>query len=248
MCTDNLHPLKVDPATGEVYLQLAAPYSHIVLTPQRRSDSPLLVQHFNDPRIYECLIGPPYPYLEEHARGWYDRTAPIAEAALADLRAGKQYVGAVPVCTIRDTRTSDGKVADAKIIGDMSMSRCLFYDMHDTALAQRLSEENAAKEVGDPSIVWIIGDWLDPAYHGQGIMTAVVRFVIHEWAVPRMNVRHIRVNAFLGNRGSVRVFEKNGFETLPDLLDVVRLSESRGGKLMSLHILEWHLEDDGVAH
>ena len=55
----NLHPLKVDPETGEVYLQLPAPHEHIVMTLQRESDAPLLVQHFNDPRIYMNLSGTP---------------------------------------------------------------------------------------------------------------------------------------------------------------------------------------------
>ncbi|KZV99031.1 hypothetical protein EXIGLDRAFT_726514, partial [Exidia glandulosa HHB12029] len=196
----NLHPLKVDPTTGEVYLQLPAPYEHIVLTLQRESDAPVLMQHFNDPRIYMNLPGTPYPYTEEHARWWLEQITPPAQAVLADLRAGKQYVGSIPVCAIRDTRTSDGHVAGAKIIGDIGISRFVWNDLHDTELAKRLAEENAAKEVGDPSIVWAMGcaDWMDPAYHGQGIMTAVIRTLIHDWAVPRMNVKHINVSAFLG--------------------------------------------------
>ena len=54
-------------------------------------------------------------------------------------------------------------------------------------------------------------DWMDPAWHGQGIMTAVIRAVVHDWAVPRMNARRICVSIVTGNIASVRVFEKNGF-------------------------------------
>lgn len=42
-------------------------------------------------------------------------------------------------------------------------------------------------------------------------MTVVVSAIIREWMVPRMNARNIQVGAFVGNAGSVRVFEKNGF-------------------------------------
>ena len=80
-------------------------------------------------------------------------------------------------------------------------------------------------------------DWLDPAYHGRGIMTAVVKTVIHDWAIPRMNARHFRVSAFVGNQGSVRVFEKLGFQHYKKLDDWVQLPESRGGSKRSLHIL-----------
>ena len=42
-------------------------------------------------------------------------------------------------------------------------------------------------------------------------MSAAIRTFIHDWAVPRMGVRQIRVETFADNIGSRRVFEKNGF-------------------------------------
>lgn len=42
-------------------------------------------------------------------------------------------------------------------------------------------------------------------------MTAVVRTLLNEWAVPRMGVRRVRVETYVGNIGSRRVFEKLGF-------------------------------------
>lgn len=73
-------------------------------------------------------------------------------------------------------------------------------------------------------------------------MTVVLRTLIDEWCIPRMNARHIFASAFMGNRASVRVFEKNGFKSLPDAPDVLQLSEAKGGGWMGLHRLEWRLE------
>jgi RimJ/RimL family protein N-acetyltransferase len=45
--------------------------------------------------------------------------------------------------------------------------------------------------------------------------------------------------AFVGNEASVGVFRKVGFKHVKDIEDAVRLPESRGGDLKSLHILKW---------
>ena len=42
-------------------------------------------------------------------------------------------------------------------------------------------------------------------------MTLALQTLIDQWMIPRMNARIIRAEAFLGNKGSVRVFEKCGF-------------------------------------
>ena len=42
-------------------------------------------------------------------------------------------------------------------------------------------------------------------------MTAAIGTIIKDWMIPRMGVRHIIVDPYVGNQGSVRVFEKNGF-------------------------------------
>ena len=68
-------------------------------------------------------------------------------------------------------------------------------------------------------------------------MTAAMRTIIHEWMVPRMNARIIRAEAFIGNVGSVRVFEKNGF-VLEDTVYNERVSTG-GTKYSGQHILWW---------
>jgi len=78
-------------------------------------------------------------------------------------------------------------------------------------------------------------DYLDAAYHGQGIMTDVLDTVLHEWAIPRVNVKHILTGAFIGNRGSVRVFEKNGFRMTRTVNELCLVR----GEMKGLHVLEW---------
>jgi len=70
-------------------------------------------------------------------------------------------------------------------------------------------------------------------------MTAVVRTIIEQWAIPRMNAHKIKVSALTGNRGSVRVFEKCGFVYTGDIPNVVKIQESKGGGRTGLHMLEW---------
>ena len=48
-------------------------------------------------------------------------------------------------------------------------------------------------------------------HHGRGIMTAALKTLVDEWMIVRMGAKQLRVEAFIGNIGSVRVFEKNGF-------------------------------------
>lgn len=42
-------------------------------------------------------------------------------------------------------------------------------------------------------------------------MTAALKTLMHEWMTVRMGTRQLRVETFIGNIGSVRVFEKCGF-------------------------------------
>lgn len=42
-------------------------------------------------------------------------------------------------------------------------------------------------------------------------MTAAISTIINDWIIPRMDARCIVVDPYIGNQGSVRVFEENGF-------------------------------------
>ena len=85
-------------------------------------------------------------------------------------------------------------------------------------------------------------DWLNASHRGQGVMSAVVKTLMQEWAIPRMNVRFMIVSAYIGNRASLRVFEKNGFSYVKDVQDVIQFPESKGGGMKGLHVLEWRYE------
>ena len=83
-------------------------------------------------------------------------------------------------------------------------------------------------------------DYLASSHHGKGIMTAVLRTFIHEWAVPRMGVRQIRVETFADNIASRRVFEKLGFtyeKTVP-----VQKTLNSGRTIDAMDILWWKAE------
>jgi RimJ/RimL family protein N-acetyltransferase len=70
-------------------------------------------------------------------------------------------------------------------------------------------------------------------------MSAALKTLLHEFAVPRMNVRHIVVSAFVGNVGSVRVFEKNGFVLRGTIDGMHEMAETKGGGRRAGQVLEW---------
>ena len=80
-----------------------------------------------------------------------------------------------------------------------------------------------------------MADYLAPSHHRQGIMSDAVDTVLHEWAIPRMKVRHMWVSAFTGNEGSVKVFLKNGFKLIKTHEDFFEVK----GKRRGLHLMEW---------
>lgn len=69
-------------------------------------------------------------------------------------------------------------------------------------------------------------------------MTDAVDTVLHDWAIPRMNVRHMLLAVFEGNVGSVKVFLKNGFKIKATYKDFKEVK----GKIRSVHVLEWKYE------
>ncbi|GJJ74441.1 hypothetical protein EMPS_06799 [Entomortierella parvispora] len=82
------------------------------LMPSDRDD---LLKYLNDPRIVNTLVGPPKPYLPEHADGWIRtrierlslKGSPL-ECAIRDMEKGGKLIGAV--------RVSDGP--DDQLEGD----------------------------------------------------------------------------------------------------------------------------------
>ncbi|KIK38435.1 hypothetical protein CY34DRAFT_809325 [Suillus luteus UH-Slu-Lm8-n1] len=210
-----LHPLEINPKTGEPFLRLAAPHQNIILTPPRQGDQSVLIQHMNDPAIYEWIEGPPTPYLPEHADFWIQFVKGESDATLEYLRKSAkdfpngplQFVDANPVRYLREVKENGADV----LIGDVNFRRSPFEEVLDEGERKRLQEDNARKQAGDPTIQYAVGDWLAASHHGRGIMTAAIGLLMTAWGIPRMGVHHVVAHTFAGNIGSNRVFEKNGF-------------------------------------
>ncbi|EPQ60328.1 acetyltransferase, GNAT family [Gloeophyllum trabeum ATCC 11539] len=245
MSSSQLHPLQVNVETGEPYLRLPAPHQNVIITPIRFADEAAIVQYMNDPRVYENLSSIPQPYTRENAQEWVKRVKARSDELLQELKRSDEHadrrakaLDGCPVMTIREVQ-EDGQDI---FIGDLSVLRSAFVEVADPEERARLSRENKARAVGDPEIVFTMGDYLIPSHHGRGIMTAAVRTLMNEWMIPRMNCHKILVNAKKGNLASRRVFEKAGFRFMDTVEDALELTvPGRAGK-WSLDVLEWKYE------
>jgi len=233
--------MEINPSTGEPFLRLKK-HKNIILTPPRLSDITSYPPILNDPRVHKWLIGPPFPYLPEHAEAWYKIIKVDSDKGLAELNAARSVEGLVTIgdCPIRAIRVKEN--GDDIYLGDLCISRCSDGRLLapaglqlDDSQKEHLEDLNVGRKVGDPDIIWTIGDYLAPSHHGQGIMTDALDTLLSEWAIPRMGVRRIIATALEGNRGSVRVFEKCGFVLTRNL---ERFSEVRG--IHNAHVLEWN--------
>ncbi|KZO96337.1 acyl-CoA N-acyltransferase [Calocera viscosa TUFC12733] len=198
----------------EPYIPLPAPHDNIRMTPWRLTDVEA-VPILNHPAVYPNLLGPPYPYTKEDAEDWAsqqvkqfepdrqyftgDEGAPVKEGKLFDY---------APMPVIREVQPDGSQI----FLGVSDIVRSNHFGVTDKQRKEELTKENEAKPLGDPSIMWMIGDYLAPSHHGKGIMTAAIRELIRSWCLPYMHVREIEVMVIEGNLGSRRVFEKLGFK------------------------------------
>ncbi|EEP82280.1 predicted protein [Uncinocarpus reesii 1704] len=150
----------------------------------------------------------------------------------------KKWLGGCPVGAIREIRRNEDGSVGEMFVGDFSITRHTFAEIIDEDKRAERKRINDEKEVGDEEIIWTIGDWLAQSHHGKGIMTIVVKTMV-DWAVRNMNVHHIRALVGVGNIGSSRVFEKNGFTLLETVRDAYPLPEVKGGGRASFHVFEW---------
>ncbi|KAK7063721.1 N-acetyltransferase domain-containing protein [Favolaschia claudopus] len=231
-----LHPLEINPKTGEPFLRLLS-HPNIILTPPRLDDAPQLMAILNDERVYHWLSSPPVPYTQEHADWWLNHIKPPSDKFLAELEEARddptlKIVDECPVRYIREVKEDGTEV----FLGDIWID--LAGQPWELEGSGKTSQSKPLRDPNDPDI-WTVGDYLAPSHHGQGIMSDAFKTVLQQWAIPRMGVRRMAVTALDGNKGSVRVFEKLGFkfrETIQDALDV------RGTK-RGVHVLDWRLEE-----
>jgi len=126
-------------------------------------------------------------------------------------------------------------------LGDIYVDRCVNEEMNEDNEDRgvNLVDLNLAKEAGDPTIIWTIGDYLAASHHRQGIMSAALGALLKGWVIPRCNAHVIRAYTMKGNDGSVGVFKRNGFK----LLKTKEVWKEVKGKERGLNVLEWRLED-----
>ncbi|KAH7921234.1 hypothetical protein BV22DRAFT_1107315 [Leucogyrophana mollusca] len=229
----------------EPFLRLPTPNQNIVITPPRLIDQNAMVSILNDPRVYHWMETPSIPFLPEHAKQRIEKAKERADALLSDLRdavrttsiadAALTMMDGCPVRSIREVQ-DDGTQT---YIGDIMIRRASFEEVLDGDERLRMIQENDNKVVGDPTIWWSFGFYLAASHHGRGIMSAAMGVILFSWAIPRMGVKRMTGYTFVGNAGSLRVFEKNGF-VLRGTLDNGKVV--RGEKRLLNH-LEWILQD-----
>ncbi|KAF7307465.1 N-acetyltransferase domain-containing protein [Mycena indigotica] len=237
-----LHPLEVNPTTGEPFLRLPG-YDNIVLTPPRMSDVEAMVPVFNDERVYQWLTGTPFPYTKANAEWWLGENAvPLSQRILAELEAARdepalKMVDSCPVTIIREVLADGSEILVGGI--DFTLAQRPF-ELDGTGWTLELlgQDPKPQRNSANPDI-WTVGYYIVPSHHGRGLMSAAFKTVLEKWGVPRMGMCKMRVSALTGNEGSVKVFRKNGMvlhKTWPeDTVDV------RGTRKSGVHVYEWNL-------
>ncbi|KAF7347356.1 N-acetyltransferase domain-containing protein [Mycena venus] len=222
MANPQLHPLEVNPKTGEPFLRLLA-HKNIILTPLRLSDGPFLVSILNDEHVYPWLISPPYPYLPEHAEWWLNQVIPETDKLLAELEDARndptlKIVNGCPARVIREVKEDGTDI----FLGEINLG--LSHHWWELEGSGKASQETPRRDPNDPDI-WMVGDYLASSHYGQGIMSDAFNTLLRQWGIPRMGVRRMVVSTLEGNKGSVRVFEKLGFKFRKTIDDTI---EARG--------------------
>jgi RimJ/RimL family protein N-acetyltransferase len=156
-----LYPLQVNAYTGEVFLRLPPPHSHIIITPPRISDVPSVIANMNDPRVYETISGPPFPYTEEHAVWWINTIKTQTDNVLRELEDVHSHNPEAPLCIVghcpvRILREEKEDGADM-FLGDCGLTRWGYQTVTDSLERQRLAQANEDRPLGDPEILWDVG-------------------------------------------------------------------------------------------
>lgn len=143
--------------TGEPHLRLVTPHDHIIIVAPRLQDAAELCEIMNDPRVYRWISNPPFPYTMEDAISWLTRTKAEADAIWSELeQANAEYpriVGGCPISSILE-ENGDGSYT---FLGSCAIDRYTYEDVMDIKERARLVQENNARPVGDPNIIWRIG-------------------------------------------------------------------------------------------
>jgi RimJ/RimL family protein N-acetyltransferase len=158
MSNHQLHPLQVNLQTMEPFLRLPAPHDKIIITPPRLSDAPSIVRLLNEPVVNQWITGPPQPYYLEHAESWLSEAKSRTDDVLAKLEESRNetILRVTEHCPVRSIREVADDGSDV-YLGDVGFERCRWLEIQDTEERKRKVDENQAKVLGEPTIVWSIG-------------------------------------------------------------------------------------------
>ncbi|CAG8032703.1 unnamed protein product [Penicillium olsonii] len=250
-----------NPITKEPYLQLPAPCANIIITPYRehqiKETVHVMTGILNDPRVYSWLQGPPFPFLPEHGESWVEMKIQENKAVLSALQKEfeanieqdnapcqdeKEIFDKCPFLCIREVgeRDSCGAPVQDTLIGEIALIRYQFYELRRNSWELALVQAHHNQlPVGHDDLIWSLGYYLSPTHHGKGIMSRAVQTVLRDWALPRMNLKHLRGSWVVGNEGSRRVFERNNFEEVGSFKDWLPETPKKNLGKMSIVIMEW---------
>lgn len=205
-------------------IPLPPPRSHILLSPADPDrDASGLVKIYSYPSVTSQLGNPRYGYDEAQAREWIAERRAEVQDFLDDIDSGRPP-GPLPLI-LRFIGPSGKSV----LAGAAGLFRSDFREVEAGPERDRLLAVNAAKSKGDPSIQWMLGcrslsltdlngtptqsgsDFMDPDFHGQGIMSACVQFLFAHLWLPVCNIHRVTGTIIVGNVSSRRVLEKAGF-------------------------------------
>lgn len=85
--------------------------------------------------------------------------------------------------------------------------------------------------------------YLAPSHHRQGIMSTVLKALLKEWAVPKMNCQTIWVASFLYNNESIKAFVKNGFKVAGEKENCI----VHRGEWRTIQRLRWKLDEQDLS-
>lgn len=90
-----------------------------------------------------------------------------------------------------------------------------------------------------------IADFLDPAFHGRGLMSKLLGTMLSDWAVPHLHARHIVALTASNNIGSQKVMLKNQMKYMgkvkaPEVIAVVM--RRKGVEDDMICVLEWRAD------
>lgn len=153
---------------GQPFIPIAHPtIPGLSLTlPHPKDDPQHQLRVLNDlERVQRWLDGPPYPYTMEDATGWNDilleRWTTAFERIVMEPGLDLGHAGPSSSCGLQNTRVADltagEEVGQGRWIGDLGVVRWEFPNVVDAAERAKLTAENAAREVGDPDLIWTLG-------------------------------------------------------------------------------------------